>query len=249
MLLICCGMPRSGSTLQFNIAWKVAEAGGIGRRIEWRSSDDWASADAELADMAADERWNVIKMHFPPDSVKRLSDGAGTVRFFYVHRDIRDVVYSMKTKFKFTLSRAIRRVSDSLEAEAWLLDRQSGDVLIEDYSALLNDLPGAVVKAAGFLGVSLDRAQIDAIASELSLEQAYTRSRREQPMFEHFWRRLNRLLGRNISFADNELMLHPNHVSEHKGRVGIGQERLSGDDLDAIAKAFGARVHGLVHDR
>jgi len=111
MLIICCGMPRSGSTLQFNATWKVVEAAGTGKRVEWQSSADWADATDLLTELAASDTLNVVKMHFPPDNVKALAEANGAVRFVYVHRDIRDVIYSMKKKFKFTLSRAILRVS------------------------------------------------------------------------------------------------------------------------------------------
>ena len=59
-------MPRSGSTLQFNITWKIAVAGGLGERVEWRSSNDWENAHDELEKMEASPDLYVIKMHSPP---------------------------------------------------------------------------------------------------------------------------------------------------------------------------------------
>ena len=245
MLLICCGMPRSGSTLQFNIAWKVATAARLGERVEWRSSNDWEYADAELAHMEAAPALHVIKMHFPPDSVKKLAERGGRVRFVYVHRDLYDVVYSMKAKFNFSLSHAIERVSHALEAEKWLLQRRREDVLIQDYSLLLNDLPEAVRQVAVFEGAALDDALLGSISEDLSIDSAYEKSRRKTPRFEHVRRKVSRLLGRKIAFADDELMLHPNHVSEHRGQIGIGRQMLHQGEIAAIRNAFGERVSGL----
>ena len=45
-------MPRSGSTLQFNIVWQVAEAAGLGRKVEWRTAKAWDGAGEELARLA-----------------------------------------------------------------------------------------------------------------------------------------------------------------------------------------------------
>jgi len=242
-------MPRSGSTLQFNASWKTATAGGLGQRIEWRSSSDWEHADDELARMEAAPELNVIKMHFPPDSVKRLAEARGRVRFVYVHRDLLDVVYSMKTKFNFSLTHAIERVGHALDAERWLLARPEGEVLIQDYALLLNDLPEAVRQVAAFSGINLDDSVLAAISDELSIASAYEKSRQKAPRFEHLRRKISRLLGRKITFADDELMLHPNHVSEHRGQIGIGREKLSEAEIEALRSAFGDRVMGPADGR
>lgn len=249
MLLICCGMPRSGSTLQFNIAWKTATAGGVGERVEWRSSNHWENADVELGRMEAAPELHVIKMHFPPESVKKLAESGGRVRFVYVHRDLCDVVYSMKTKFNFSLAHAIERTGHALEAERWLLTRPADQVLIQDYALLLDDLPGAVRQVAAFEGAQLDDSVLAAISNELSITSAYEKSRQKTPRFEHLRRKISRLLGRKITFADDELMLHPNHVSEHRGQIGIGRAKLSGAEIEAMRNAFGDRVKGPAHGR
>jgi len=245
MLLICCGMPRSGSTLQFNISWKVAAASGLGERVEWRSSNDWEYACDELARMEAAKKLHVVKMHFPPESVRRLAEEGGRVRFVYVHRDLFDVVYSMKTKFNFSLAHSIERVRHALNAEQWLIARPAGEVLIQDYSLLLDDLPTAVRQIATFEGADVDETKLDRISDELSISSAYEKSRRKTPKFEHFRRKINRLFGRKITFADRELMLHPNHVSEHRGMIGIGQTKLSASEIDVIRRAFPDRILGL----
>jgi len=241
-------MPRSGSTLQFNIAWKVVEAGQLGQRIEWRSSEDWAREDQELRNYANDKTVNVIKMHFPPDNVKELAETSSNVKFVYVHREIPDVVYSMQTKFKFSLARAIKRVSQALEAEKWLLNRPETQVLIQDYTQLLNKLPSAITDVSNFIDAKIASKTINALAAELSIESAYKRSRQSTPHFEHLRRRVNRLLGRKITFADDELLLHPNHVSEHRGQIGIGRHRLNADDLKTLQAAFGSRIDGILDD-
>ena len=249
MLLICCGMPRSGSTLQFNIAWKTATAGGLGERVEWRSSNDWEHADKELARLEATPELHVVKMHFPPDNVKKLAESGGRVRFVYVHRDLFDVVYSMKTKFNFSLTHAIERISLALEAERWLMERPADRVLIQNYALLLNDLPKAVRQIAAFEGANLDENILDAISEELSINSAYEKSRQKTPRFEHLRRKISRLLRRKITFADEDLMLHPNHVSEHRGQIGIGREKLSKTEIAAVQSAFGDRVAGPADGR
>ena len=35
MWVFCCGMQRSGSTLQYQIAARLVEQAGLGQRLEW----------------------------------------------------------------------------------------------------------------------------------------------------------------------------------------------------------------------
>ncbi len=249
MLLVCCGMPRSGSTLQYNIAWKVAQAAKLGHPVAWRSSGDWSRATRTLEDLAASPELYVIKMHFPPDNVKALAVSGQPVRFVYVQRDLFDVIYSMKLKFNFKLPHAIDRVRDALDTENWLLQRPAVDVLIQDYSLLLENLPEAVRQIAAFEKTEPGANVIDRISGELSIASAYEKSRRKTPRFEHLRRKISRLTGRKIAFADDELMLHPNHVSEHRGRIGIGRNKLPPAEIEAIRETFGDRVRGLTNGR
>ena len=93
MLVVCCGMYRSGSTLHYQIAGALVEAAGVGARAGW----DWASADVSLARPGAGRTgaMGVIKVHepHPEPGVEAGLDPDG-VLYIYSHRDLRDVVVS-----------------------------------------------------------------------------------------------------------------------------------------------------------
>ena len=247
MIIVCCGMPRSGSTLQFNIVWQVMESAGLGRRVDWRIGSAWERASEELAAMAREQQSHVIKIHAVPEALKAIADEAPhRIRFAYVHRDIRDVVVSLQSKFGYSVTKAIRRIGSSVELEEWLARRPPGHVLVQDYERLLTRLPEAVGEVARFFGAELSAPEIARIAAELDINKAYARSRARKVPFEGIRRRLNFLLGRKTAFADDELMLHPGHVSEHRGQIGIWRERLTGNDLAAVESMFEARIrHGF----
>jgi hypothetical protein len=236
-------MPRSASTLQFNLTWKVVEGAGAGSRVDWRTPAEWQVASDELRAMVHDKGMHVVKMHFPPDNVRRIAEESDRVRYVYVHRDIRDVVYSMKVKFSFSLSHALNRVSDALQIEQWLIERKPEHVLVQDYPLLLRELSEATDQIANFLNVEIEQQLKSAILSELNVDIAYQRSRQKKIPFEHLRRRINRLLGRRIAFADDQLMLHPRHVSEHKGEIGVWEKGLSPEEIEAIRQRFANRVH------
>lgn len=242
MLIVCCGMPRSASTLQFNIAWKIVETARIGRKVEWRSAADWDNAGEELSHMALSETMHVIKTHSPPAPIRQLAQTTDCVRFIYVHRDIRDVVVSMKVKFDFTLSRAIRRISESIQLERWLAEHSRSSVLVQDYQTLLVELPEAIEEISRYLGAGLTKEKIARISAELDIRIAYQKSRTKRLMFEHLRRRVNMVLGRKMNFADDELMLHPEHVSAHRGEIGIWKSSLTPEELAVIEKHFGPRI-------
>lgn len=247
MLIICCGMPRSGSTLQFNITWKLAVAGSVGSRVEWRSQSDWESSVEELMTMAHSRELYVIKMHSIPSSLSQLAQSSGKVKFVYVHRDIRDVVVSMKVKFNYTLNKAIRRINDTLELEKWLSQLPQGSVLVQDYEKLLRSLPQAIKEIADFLGIPAEEKTISSIRDELDIASAYSRSRAKQVPFEHIRRKIKFLLGKKATFADNELMLHPGHVSSHKGEIGIWENTLTENEISIIERHFGPRIKSGFH--
>ncbi|MBK1696663.1 sulfotransferase domain-containing protein [Rhodovibrio salinarum] len=248
MLVICCGMPRSGSTLQFNIASRVVCEVQSGQRVPWRSQEDWRKAGEELRQMALSDQIYIIKTHLPSGMARDIADETKSVKFLYVHRDIRDVVASLKIKFKFSFKHALRRVSESLDLEEWLMTRPQSEILVQNYEELLNSLPLAIKNVANFLNVHLDPNIVQDIEKELNIEEAYSRSRKRKVPFEHLRRRINFVLGRKANFADEELMLHPQHVSGHKGAIGIWRDHLTDDELQEIKRVFGERMLRGAHD-
>src|SRR5690606_25870432 len=123
--------------------------------------------------------------------------------------------------------------------ERWLSQQRQGSVLVHEYEKLLEQLPLAIDEMADFLGAELDEGQKRAIATELDINSAYEKSRARKIPFEHVRRRINILLGRRVSFADDHLMLHPQHVSSHKGAIGIWRDELDVDEVAVIEQRFG----------
>ncbi|WP_162308081.1 sulfotransferase domain-containing protein [Segeticoccus rhizosphaerae] len=195
-----------------------------------------------LTAMASDDQYYVLKSHFLPDVIRERAESDPRFEFVYVCRDIRDVVYSMKLKFNFSLSRALARVGDALTVESWLTNGPRGRVLTQDYEVLLTDLRRAVQEVADFVGVKLTADTVDALVAELNIDAAFQKSRSRRVPLEHWRRRANRLLGRQVQFADKELMLHPQHVSKHKGKIGAWATGLDAHEVAAIEARFGDRI-------
>jgi hypothetical protein len=100
MLVVCNGMPRSGSTYQYNVARLVVAATELGVAHSYLEpgftdmrGDGWPPE--VFRGWIDDDAYHVVKMHEPhPTAVGAISDGR--VRVLYIHRDIRDVAASVK---------------------------------------------------------------------------------------------------------------------------------------------------------
>src|SRR5262245_39428525 len=97
-------MPRSGSTLQFQLTAHLVEGAGLGTRVEWGPSGEFPRVrDAR----AGQPGWKVFKTHACTPDVRAELD-AGRARGVYVYRDVRDVVVSRMRKRDQTAERLWR---------------------------------------------------------------------------------------------------------------------------------------------
>lgn len=91
MLLICAGMMRSGSVVQFQLAGAVVNHLGIGSIVKPRDGDEF---DANVNRWAFADEWYVAKLHDYRESIKRGHDH-GRVKVVMVIRDPRDIMVSL----------------------------------------------------------------------------------------------------------------------------------------------------------
>ncbi|OAD20264.1 hypothetical protein THIOM_004044, partial [Candidatus Thiomargarita nelsonii] len=98
MLIVCNGMLRSGSTLQYNLLKSIVESHNLGGAEGYFSSEQFQSLRKKF------ERWGisseiiVIKTHdIIPYSEEMIK--SGTMKICYTYRDIRDVAVSAQRKF------------------------------------------------------------------------------------------------------------------------------------------------------
>ena len=60
MWIFCCGMRRSGSTLQYQLTARIVEEEGIGKRVEWVKPADFPVLREKYKDY---EGLKVFKSH------------------------------------------------------------------------------------------------------------------------------------------------------------------------------------------
>jgi hypothetical protein len=168
MWVFCCGMIRSGSTVQYHLTKDIVEVkmGGValGAIVEPHEF-------SELYDQHAHTGGTfVIKCHeFVPDAIP-LFEG-GEAKAVYVYRDIRDVIVShlWKTRTAFRET-TVRKLLHSMLA-AYYEWNNLGDILVSEYEEMVADLKQEALRIAEYLGIDISESFALELAKKYSIEQ------------------------------------------------------------------------------
>jgi hypothetical protein len=208
MWIFCGGMPRSGSTLQFQLTAHLVEHAGLGSRVEWVRPEEFP----RLRDTGASARgWKVFKTHTCTPEI-RAEFEAGNAKGVYVFRDVRDVLASRMRKAGVAFDRLWE--DGFLDRVLTGFDRWTSieAVLVSRYEEMVADLPGEVGRIAAHLGIAVVRDDCERVASEYTLARQRERIRQAEATG-----RLQRLQGLSILY-DPVSNLHVDHI--RSGRSG-----------------------------
>jgi hypothetical protein len=207
MWIFCGGMPRSGSTLQFQLTAHLVEHAGLGSRVEWVRPEEFP----RLRDAGTAARgWKVFKTHTCTPDI-RAEFEAGNAKGVYVFRDVRDVLASRMRKAGVAF--------DHLWEDGFLdrvlvgFDRWTSieAVLVSRYEDMVTNLPGEVGRIAAHLGIAIGRDDCERVASEYTLSRQRERIRQAEATG-----RLQRLQGLSVLY-DPVSNLHVDHIRSGRG--------------------------------
>lgn len=226
MWIFCCGMQRSGSTLQFQITARLVEEAGLGKRVEWVKAGHFDTLRQQYA-MA--EGWKVIKTHACSETMVE-EFGRQNAMGIYCYRDLRDAFVSSMRKHDLTF--------EQLWKAGFLQTclRQYGKwtvlpgVLISKYETMRADIPGEVARIAAHLGLHADAERCRQIAADYSLERQKARIEEAKKNGK-----LQRAYGK--AFYDPHTQLHANHI--FSGAAGGWKNDLSADQTAKIEAVAG----------
>ncbi len=202
--VFCCGMIRSGSTLQYQMAMQLVETTGSGKALGYASAEGFGDL---FARHGADGGLAVVKCHdWIPAAADLVRKGRG--RLIYISRDLRDVAASMARKKGYGLREllASRELQRAIENHhAW---RACGDWHAARYEQVVNDLASEVNAIARHLGLAIEPAIRDRIAEDLSLDAQRSRIAARAATQD---RRLGRML--DGTAIDSQTLLHADHIT------------------------------------
>ena len=204
--VLCAGMIRSGSTLQFQLASSIVEHAGQGRRMKYVPESDF---ETMLNRHTNDAEFRVFKAHVCTSMLAKIAQTDGA-RVIYCYRDIRDVAVSAMRKFDMSF--------DALVNAGWL-DQAVTDyyawtnmpnVLVSRYEEMNYNLMQEASRIADFLGLNVDSEALSLLAEQYDLP---VQQQRIDALKQRYGQSINTS---DIVFDEVEL-LHHNHI--HKGEV------------------------------
>ena len=224
MWIVCCGMKRSGSTLQYQLTSHLVESTGRGVRVGWSEKfTDTLAAHGQV------QGWKVYKNHnYAPEIAAEFN--AGRAKGIYIYRDLRDVFVSFMHKQDASFERLWQRdILREIVAndEKWMT---LPDMLVSRYEVMMQDVPDEVTRIASHLGLHVTPEYAQSVADEYSVERQTERigSFKDAQVLDH-----------KIAF-DKHSLLHDNHISEAKGQVSQWRTVLTPAQTALIEERYGA---------
>lgn len=230
MLAVCCGMIRSGSTLQYNLVRNLVEATDMGRGVGFIGNP---SQDDRLRPWSQDSAWRVVKMHHVADWM--FEEQARTsIRFFFSHRDLRDVAASAKRKFGWPSPQVWQAIDAAIGLQRRLQDLPEAQ--IHRYADLSTDPSTVLAAIAKFLGLPLGRDVATWVLSACSLNNAEKIQAAIRDIMSAKGVSIGE--GNKAPIYDQTTLLHHNHISSNSGQDGAWQHDLTEDDLRTISGRY-----------
>lgn len=162
MLIVVCGMHRSGSTLQYQIAAELCESQGPLTR-----HDSWKTVSPETSHDPVNR--HIVKVHWPARVLERKLNSEN-VRYIYSYRDVRDVLASFIGKgVELPPNKAQETIEQELAAFQVFTNRKH--VLITKYEEFVGDVPGLIDTIGRFLSIDVSRELRRDLANRLHVDR------------------------------------------------------------------------------
>jgi hypothetical protein len=230
--VFCAGMPRSGSTWQYQIVSHLLEESRGGLRGGFlEQPEDFERIAEQTADRPL---WLALKTHHGhPPYAQALREGRALA--VYSYRDLRDVMYSLMHKMHLSFDEVLQK--DLLEQ--CFIDHvfwtELPNVLCQRYEDIMADPVGGVKEIAAFLAVPLSDAEAVRLADQYSLEANRLRARQLMEQFHN--KGIDLKQPENAVLHDEHTQLHWNHIRD--GRVGSWRDEATPEQVVVLTKLCG----------
>jgi hypothetical protein len=231
MIVLCNGMPRSGSTWSFHVCEKLLRAADARARVCTRfthAPGDWIDTLAPQCDHL------IVKSH-SLDCLSMAMCCAGAAKVVYTQRDPYDAVASLMQMFQYTFEQAAAAIGRSLRL--YEFHRSHRHAMIVPYQAL-REKPRATIRAISrYLETAVSAQTIGRVHAETSFAAMKAMADQVGESDSEF------LVRRSGTVYDKRTHLHRNHL--RNGGTGYGRGLLSLRQQRAVGKMlreFSGRV-------
>lgn len=201
--VICCGMQRSASTWQYQIASELVETFLDGKRLGFIHHSDFNANN-----YSSDSIPLVFKTH---DFHSKFDDLLQTksAKAIYSFRDLREVFCSLMWKYNLTFDELIDHEIVHSVIDNHFLWKSRTNILIQNYDSIISNPEKAICQIADFLGIELNNQKAETIAAKYSKEQNQLRT---AALKENLTKKSIDLTDRkNLHLYDKTTLLHWNH--------------------------------------
>ncbi len=250
MFVVCSGMMRSGSTLQYNIARDLCLRLDVPSLPQGPLDANVLGSRDELRRLGDDSVIHIVKMHDIDYAILEVS-ADHDVRFPYISRDIRDVAVSLKNKKLADLDHIMERLDVAMECYTALRDAGAAtSVLWQRYEEAVADVPAAVRQIAEFLGLEAPPNVVEKVARACSLDTAKRITSQLRGEIREHLRQVGehtdqgrelrkRMRNKDLSFWEETTMLHYDHISKNEGASGVWKTQLPQEEVDVLVARYG----------
>jgi len=217
MIVICCGMMRSASTLQYQIVVELGQRLASVEPLGYILPEQFSEIVTKNRSRSG---FVVLKSHaFLEESreLLRHNDALG----IYAYRDIRDVIVSLMRMQGVSFNKLGTGILYVL-LEQYVVWTSQHNVLVSQYEGIVNDTTAEVLRIANHMQLSCTHDLAEEIAQKFSLE--------------HQRRRQFRLKEDQEFDNDRDSLLHTNHI--HSGMSAQWMNELSSDEVGLVEHVF-----------
>jgi len=206
MWIFCCGMPRSGSTVQYLLTKEIVENQGVAKIIGFVRKKEFADLYQESF---AQYKYIIVKSHrYIPQALPLFE--SGQAKAVYTYRDMRDVVLSRikKRSMDFGYDVALRIVRLNLNSyHQW---QRVSPILVSRYEEMITDLKQEALRIASFLEIEISDDFAVGLAQKYSLAEQIKRIANIDAQGK------NTRQTKIGAYYDQEMQLHSDHIRSGK---------------------------------
>jgi len=242
-------MPRSGSTLQYNLVREIIEKMDKGEGEGFFSPQQSQEMFSQFYKWANDSSFHVIKTQSIVSDIEILLKTNNTY-ICYTYRDLRDVSASFERRFKCEGKDLLIILNDIVE-EHYKIQKFNNLVSIK-YEDMIGDLAATTQTMADFLHLSPGPELVSSVAREFSLENAKRKIHKFELRYKfedvaqkiltrlranRFMNSVTRRLGINYNppFYDPKTLMHTAHIAPEDSSRG---DYLTADQIQYITSTY-----------
>lgn len=233
MIVLCCGMKRAGSTVQYQITSELVESAGRGQDLGFITERNFGTVRSEFLDSP---EIVVLKTHDVHAEERELIEN-NDIRAIYIYRDLRDVAVSMMHKgdrpfHRFLLGQDIDEIVEV--DKKWKTLR---NMYISRYEVMIDDLSEEGRRIANFLNLQVNDSIINQIAEKYSLDKQRQRITRFNFQEDGVTTgEIKQTINKTTTYLDPKSLLHENHI--HSGAINQWKTSLSPIQIRLLESYF-----------